>query len=110
MKYYKGKDDTPEAFSPAGYSYWSLLDEENGCTNGCQTGITRYIKPEYTEKAYHDFQEGFYVISGMGYAIIGEETFEVHPGMSFIVPRQTSHQFRTDGHGPLEVFWFHAAG
>ena len=108
MRCYKSRDEVEAVVSPAGFSSWSLVDAENGCVNGCMTGITSYTTPTYKDKAYHDFQEGFYAISGNGFAIVGEQEFAVRPGMSFIVPRQTSHQFRVVGDAPLELFWFHA--
>lgn len=109
MRYYSSQEAVQEIVSGNGHSSWPLLDEKNGCVNGCATGISRYTALEYTPKAYHDFQEGFYVISGSGYAFVGDEEFPIGMGMSFIVPRQVAHQLRSDRDDvPLDLFWFHA--
>ena len=58
-----------------GHIGFSLLDENNGCVNGCCCGVSRYTKTEYQIPGCHDDQEGFMVLSGNGYAKLGEEAF-----------------------------------
>ncbi|MBR6571956.1 MAG: cupin domain-containing protein [Clostridia bacterium] len=97
---------TPEP----GHISFSLLDESNGCTNGCCCGVSRYTETEYQVPGCHDDQEGFMVLSGSGYAKIGEEEGYVCSGTAFIVPAGVEHALRTDNPAiPLEVFWFHAS-
>lgn len=109
MRYYNSKENVPEQYSGGGHGSYLLLDERHGCKNRCATGISYYKSTEYTEKAYHDFQEGFYVISGMGSVIVGDQEFELHEGMSFIVPKNMAHQLKAEKDNvPLYVFWFHA--
>ena len=93
-----------------GHMSFSLLDETNGCVNGCCCGVSRYAKTEYNVPGCHDDQEGFMVLSGSGYAKVGEEERFVSTGTAFIVPAGVEHSLRTiDPACPLEVFWFHAA-
>lgn len=109
MKYYNSKENAVEQYSGGGHGSYLLLDESNGCENQCATGISYYKSTEYTEKAYHDFQEGFYVISGTGMAAVGEQEFSIREGMTFIVPKHTAHQLKAEKRDvPLYVFWFHA--
>ena len=109
MPYYKNKNDVKEIYSGNGHGSFPLLSENEGCTNGCATGISYYSSVEYTPSAYHDFQEGFMVLSGSGMVIVGDEEFHVDNNYSFIVPANTNHQLRSDKSDvPLVVFWFHA--
>lgn len=92
-----------------GKTSYRLLDERHGCTAGCATGISYYRGTEYGKPGVHADQEGFLVISGSGYAKIGEEEFKVHPGVSFIAPAKTAHTIKRDNTcDAVEVFWFHA--
>ena len=94
-----------------GHISFDLLDETNGCVNGCCCGVSRYTETEYQIPGCHDDQEGFMVLSGNGFVKLGgdEERF-VCAGTAFIVPAGIEHSLRTnDSNIPLEVFWFHAA-
>ena len=109
MPYYKNKNDVKEIYSGNGHGSFPLLSEIEGCTSGCATGISYYSSVEYTPNAYHDFQEGFMVLSGSGMVIVGDEEFHVDNNYSFIVPANINHQLRSDKSDvPLVVFWFHA--
>lgn len=93
-----------------GHTSFSLLDESNGCVNGCCCGVSRYTETEYQTPGCHEDQEGFMVLSGSGYARLGEEERFVCTGTAFIVPAGVAHSLRTDDpNAPLEVFWFHAS-
>jgi len=93
-----------------GHTSFSLLDEANGCVNGCCCGVSRYTETEYQAPGCHDDQEGFMVLSGSGFAKLGDEERFVCSGTAFIVPAGVEHSLRTDNPAiPLEVFWFHAA-
>ena len=38
----------------------TLLDEDQGCVNGCRMGVSLYRSTEYHMPQKHDDQEGFY--------------------------------------------------
>lgn len=109
VMFFRHKKDAVEVNSGDGHGSWALLNEENGCTGGCCTGISYYSSVEYTAPAVHDDQEGFYVIQGLGWAKIGEEEFSISPEMSIIVPAGNEHQIKSDNEkNPVYLFWFHA--
>lgn len=94
-----------------GHGSLPLLGENQGCRNGCCAGISYYRSLKYTPPAIHDDQEGFFVLSGEGWAHVGNEEFEIEPGMAFLVPARTVHQLKSNNREcALEVFWFHAKG
>ena len=65
---------------------------------------------EYAAPGIHADQEGFIVLEGPGWAIVGEEEFRLEPETSFIAPAGTPHRIRRDPDSvPVKVFWFHAA-
>lgn len=101
--------DAVETESGHGHSSRLLLGEAQGCKNGCCAGISYYRSVEYTPPAVHDEQEGFLVLSGSGWACVGEEEFEIGPGVAFLAPAGTVHRLKNSREGSaLEVFWFHA--
>ena len=109
MSYYKRKQDAQELQAGHGHGSYPLLGEAQGCTNGCCAGISYYSATEYTPIAIHEDQEGFLVLSGRGWAKIGEEEFWVEPDTAFIAPKGTAHQMKSaDKEETLTVFWFHA--
>ncbi len=80
-----------------------FITEENGCINGCCSGITVYPDYEFSKKpGKHDDQEGFYVLEGEGYAKLDDLDF-------FVALPQVAHTIRTkEGSTPVKVFWFHS--
>lgn len=95
----------------AGHRGGAMLDEQNGCTNGCQMGGSVYTATDYPPAAVHDYQEGFLVVSGTGTAQIGDSEFQLFPGVAFIVPAGVSHTMKKDDgvEDGVRLFWFHAA-
>ena len=87
-----------------------LLDGENGCVAGCRCGVTVCRATEFGKGGTHEDQEGFFVLSGQGAARVGEEEFEIHEGMAFIVPAKVNHTLHSaSSKTPLMVLWFHSA-
>lgn len=87
-----------------------LLDENNGCVDGCCAGISWYENREYSAGGCHEDQEGFFVLEGSGFAKVGDEEFPVAPGTAFIAPAHTLHTLRRDEScSHVAVFWFHSA-
>ena len=109
MAYYQRKQDVNEIAAGNGHGSFPLLGEKQGCTNSCCAGISYYSRTEYTPPAVHEDQEGFMVLSGQGWAKIGEEEFFVEQGTAFIAPEGMPHQMKSADSGePLTLFWFHA--
>lgn len=109
MRYYNTKKETMEVKVGHGHSSFSLLGEEQGCMNGCCAGISYYSETEYTPIAVHEDQEGFVVLSGTGWAKIGEEEFFLEKETAFIVPKGMTHQMKSANQKEtLVLFWFHA--
>ncbi|MCS7125030.1 MAG: cupin domain-containing protein [Candidatus Bathyarchaeota archaeon] len=61
----------------------------------------KQIKPHVHEVE----EEAYWILSGKGVAIIGEEKFEVEPEMSIFVPPKTMHQIINTGNTPLRWLW-----
>ena len=87
-----------------------FITEENGCINGCCSGITVYPDYEFSKKpGKHDDQEGFYVLEGEGYAKLDDLEFPIKAADSFVALPQVAHTIRTkEGSTPVKVFWFHS--
>lgn len=90
---------------------YRFLTEENGCKNGCSSGITVYSEYEFSDKpGKHQDQEGFYVLEGEGYAKLDDLEFPIQAGDSFLALPGVAHTIRTkEGCIPVKVFWFHSA-
>ena len=109
MSYFARKEEVTPRPGPGHVSY-RLLTEKNGCVNGCYAGISVYDTTTYQTPGCHDDQEGFVVLSGTGWAKIGEEEQAIEPGMVFIAPKGVLHCIKTASEQePVAVFWFHAA-
>ena len=89
---------------------YRLLSEKNGCVSGCCSGITVCEDTEYGRGGVHDDQEGFFVLSGHGKVILGEEEFSIKEGDSFLAPAGCFHSMKRDMDSEaMKVFWFHSA-
>lgn len=68
-----------------------------------------YLKFESGGRAHkHNEYESFYVLSGRGQVISGDQTYQVKKGDLVTIPPQTPHWMTPDGPTPLEGFiWYH---
>ena len=102
------KDVTPVKYED--YSFKEMLGEKNGCLAGCRTGVLIYTQQEYRQSGVHDDQEGFFVLSGSGNAMVGDKEFSLEPGVCFIAPPGTHHSIKKDmSCSCIKLFFFHAA-
>lgn len=109
MKYYVSLKDVEETIRPDYISRY-LVNEKNGCVNGCKTGISCHIKTEYPTPHIHEDQEGFLVLEGTGWAKVGDQEFLLKPDVAFIVPAGVEHTIKREKEAEsVKVFWFHAA-
>ncbi len=89
---------------------YTLLDERQGCVNGCRCGVSIYRYREYGKANAHEDQEGFLVLEGRGRAMIADEELLLEPGMCFMIPAGVFHTMKCDsGSEYCKVFWFHGA-
>ena len=87
-----------------------LLSAENGCRDGCCSGISIYYCINYSTASCHEDQEGFFVLEGYGWARVGDEEFKLEPEISFIVPAGVNHCIKSNSSScPVKVLWFHSA-
>ncbi len=109
MKPYITAEEVLESQGDGKKSY-RLLTAENGCVNGCASGITVYSDYEFSSHpGVHDDQEGFYVLEGEGYAKLDDLEFSIKAGDSFIALPGVAHTVKTKpGSVPVKVFWFHS--
>jgi mannose-6-phosphate isomerase-like protein (cupin superfamily) len=90
---------------------YTFLSEENGCVNGCRSGVSTYAGLEFNPNpGSHEDQEGFYVLEGEGYAKLDDLEFPIKAGDSFVALPGVKHTMRSNpGAVPVKVFWFHSA-
>lgn len=109
MKYYVRLKDVEKTQRPDYTSHY-LVNEKNGCVAGCKTGISYHLKSEYPDSQAHEDQEGFLVLEGTGWAMVGDQEFKLEPETAFIVPAGVEHTLKRDEDSEaFKVFWFHAA-
>ncbi len=107
IPYVKLEEVMAQAGGRTGYT---LLDERNGCVNGCRMGISVYSFDEYGTATAHEDQEGFFVLEGRGMALIDGEELPLEPGMAFMVPAGMPHAMKRDSQCEYcKVLWFHGA-
>jgi mannose-6-phosphate isomerase-like protein (cupin superfamily) len=85
------------------------LGPDQGAVNGFSMGLTYCNGEEYGSQAHHEDQEGFYVISGEGYALLGDTEYKLTPGMFFIAKAGEGHTMRKTSEEPLKLLWAHGA-
>jgi mannose-6-phosphate isomerase-like protein (cupin superfamily) len=87
-----------------------LIGAKNGAKNGFCFGLSYYHAEEFGYPGIHDDQEGFYVIEGRGKAKIGNEVFDIYPGISFIAHAGVEHELiKNHDSKPVKVIWTHGA-
>ena len=72
-----------------------------------QFAYGKLMPGEIVEQHLHPtMEEYFYIISGEGEYIIGDETFDVKPSTFFRVPANTLHALNCKGTAPLIFVYF----
>jgi mannose-6-phosphate isomerase-like protein (cupin superfamily) len=106
MTYFIHRAGVQGIVHPATTSY-RMLDVQHGCVNGFRCGITVFMSTEYLLDAD---QEGFVVLEGTGWAIVGDEEQHVSPGDCFLAPAGVAHGVRRDANvSHIKTCWFHGA-
>lgn len=83
-----------------------LIDGRNSPSKRLTMGYTTiYPTGTTTGHAHDDMEEVYFVISGEGIMVIGEERFPIKPGDGLYVPPGLFHTTIQTGNQPLTVLW-----
>ena len=83
----------------------------NPTTPGCESRrltlgqSTIYPTGTTTGHSHTDMEEVYYVVSGTGIMVVGEEEYEIHQGDALYVPPGVFHTTKQSGNAPLVVIW-----
>jgi mannose-6-phosphate isomerase-like protein (cupin superfamily) len=83
-----------------------LIDKENSPSRRLTMGYTTiYPTGSTTGHAHEDMEETYFVISGKGVMVVGEDEFEIEQGDALYVPPGEYHTTYQRGNMPLVVLW-----
>jgi hypothetical protein len=95
MTYFVRRADVPAIERPQTIGY-RMLDQQHGCVTRFRCGITIFTTTEYPMETGHADQDGFVVLEGAGWAIVGDEEQHIGPDDCFSAPAGVSHGVRRD--------------
>jgi quercetin dioxygenase-like cupin family protein len=106
----RSHEDNIEFKSAGHHKGGTLIDSSHGAVNGFSIGISYYDDEAYGQPGSHEDQEGFYVLEGKGVARVGDEEFNIAPGVSFIAHAGVPHTIRKISDSkPVKMLWCHGA-
>ena len=109
MSYFKHQEDAVLRNGNSDHGTWPMLDQSNGCPEGVYASISFYQSEEFRPLEVHDDMEAFVVLSGSGWAKVGDECFPLRQNTCFVAPAGVPHCVKCDdAKNPLMMFWFHA--
>ncbi|WP_101910074.1 cupin domain-containing protein [Marasmitruncus massiliensis] len=109
MKYFATVDRSVERL-PAGAKNYPIFLDEKAPIAGCNASMGQYYCEEYPTPGVHEDNEGFYVVSGKGMAVVGDEENKIAAGSFFYAPAGVPHAIKKDAGTPdLEIVMFHFA-
>lgn len=83
-----------------------LIDPEQSPSKSLKMGYTTiYPTGTTTGHAHDDMEEVYYVISGEGVMVVGEDEFPIRTGDALYVPPGAFHTTYQRGNLPLTVLW-----
>ena len=83
-----------------------LINKENSPTKKLNMGYTTiYPTGSTTGHTHEDMEEVYFVISGKGVMVVGEDKFEVEQGDGLYVPPGVFHTTYQRGNLPMVVLW-----
>ena len=98
----------PETVEYPGCHSWDYFREGESPCNGYRAMFNHFYNKEYIiPYGIHDDHEGFFVVSGTGTMIIGEEEFILEPGVSMVAPANVPHAIRKTSEEDLKIFLYH---
>lgn len=74
-----------------GHKVATLINKDYGTTNGFKSKVSIYASKDFVINDPHKAQKIYYLLEGMGWAMVGDKKFPVHPGACWIVPPGTKH-------------------
>jgi len=85
---------------------YKLINTENSPSKRLNMGYTTiYPTGSTTGHTHDDLEEVYFVISGEGIMVVGEEEFEIKTGDGLYVPPGVFHTTYQTGNLPLVVLW-----
>ena len=83
-----------------------LIDPEKSPSKNLKMGYTIvYPTGRTTGHAHNDMEEVYFVLSGRGKMVIGEDEFPIREGDAFYVPFGEFHVTYNTGIQPLKILW-----
>jgi mannose-6-phosphate isomerase-like protein (cupin superfamily) len=83
-----------------------LIDPENSPSRNLKMGHTTvYPTGKTTGHTHDDMEEVYFVISGKGRMVIGEDDFPIQTGDALYVPFGEYHETYNMGIEPLKLLW-----
>lgn len=83
-----------------------LVDPKDSPSRRLTMGHTTiYPTGTTTGHTHDDMEEVYFVISGEGIMVVGEDEFEIKPGDGLYVPPGVFHTTYQKGNQPLSVLW-----
>lgn len=87
-------------------TYFLVDFEKGGPSRGLKMGYTViYATGTTTGHVHDDMEEVYFVISGEGTMVVGDEEFDIKPGDGLYVPPGLFHTTKQKGNQPLQVLW-----
>ena len=85
---------------------YQLINSENSPSQRLNMGYTTiYPTGSTTGHAHEGIEETYFVISGKGLMIVGEDLFEIEQGDALYVPPGEFHTTYQRGNMPLVILW-----
>jgi len=94
-------DETKSLSCPYGNVRRVVTGGEGGVANVHVVRVTRGNRHFHT-----DYNEVYYILSGSGIVIIGEDSHAVRPGAVVVIPAGVPHSLQSDTDVPLEFVIF----
>lgn len=83
-----------------------LVDPEDSPSRNLKMGHTIiYPTGKTTGHAHDDMEEVYYVLSGKGTMVVGDDEFPIKQGDAFYVPFGEYHVTYNTGNQPLAILW-----
>ena len=83
-----------------------LIDPEDSPSRNLKMGHTIiYPTGKTTGHAHEDMEEVYYILSGKGKMVVGDDEFPVKVGDAFYVPFGEYHVTYNTGNQPLAILW-----
>lgn len=76
--------------------------------SGFELGVCVYDATEYPKTKSHEDEEAIYIISGKGFAKIGDKEVELRKGTAIYIPPNTPHCIKKTGEEELKAVYCHS--